>query len=237
MSNSSNPVFVPSTSPYMISSTTSSTQITVTGVITYSNPHATVAVGPSDNDHERETRTKSAETIWSKLNISKFIPNQFRSALDLFREALSCYQNGAFMAACIMCRNATESMLFIAINSKYDPKSNQVKLVRQNNTKSGKPIPIFYKDLIQKGQPFLGQCIKWLKQDLDATDTEVGIIRHSGDLVAHYSEKLSNEFSGLTSSKPVELWKSEDSAFKILEKTATVLQTINDNFRQNNSIP
>jgi hypothetical protein len=34
-------------------------------------------------------------------------------ALDLFREALSCYQNGAYMATVLMCRSVTEIIVYL----------------------------------------------------------------------------------------------------------------------------
>ena len=39
---------------------------------------------------------------------------------------------------------------------------------------------------------------KWLSENLDGNDKYVGLIRHSADLVAHYSEKLTKDFDPRT---------------------------------------
>ena len=224
--------------PCVISSAPSTTSIIV--VNTYSqNASGSVSIGPSGCDSGRDSRTKEVECLWNSINITKFIPSQFRSALDLLREALSCYQNGAYMAACIMCRTATESLLYIAVNSKYDSISGEITLTPPINQKSGKPLlQVKYDKLLKDAARYLDyNAKKWLSKDLDPNDPETGIIRHSGDFVAHYSEKILVELSSIASTIPKELWKNESSTLEILKKTVLVLQTANDGYKSLNNIP
>lgn len=237
MVNNKVATFIAKGGPYVISTAPSTTSLSVLNNFIQGVSSASVTIGPSKDNSERETRTTDVQSVWDSIDIKKFIPGMFRSALDLFREALSCYQNGAYMAACIMCRTATESILYIAVNSIYDPKKNEVSFMPpvNNNTTGNSFLSIRYEDLIKKAKKYLdADAQKWLNKTPDPKDPDIGLIRHSGDLVAHYSEKVLKE---LTSTCQIELWKDAKSTLDILIKTALVIRTVNDKYKSVNGIP
>lgn len=238
MLNKNGPTFITRGGPYVISTAPSSTAISVLNIFNQVASSANISIGPSDCDSNRDDRTGKVDSVWKAIDISKFIPGQFRSVLDLFREALSCYQNGAYMASCILCRIVTESLLYIAVNSKYDPQKNELVLNPPKNKKTGKPVlQMRYEELLNGARKYLDPNVEnWLKKDMDQNNPETGLIRHSGDVVAHYAEKMLNESIALTSTRPVKFWKDETSTLEILKKTASVIQTVNDKYKSVNGI-
>lgn len=240
MVNNDVPTYEANGAPYVISSAPSTTSVSVMNTFNKNGKHNHIPIGPSECGDERNERTDSVKLVWNGLSIDKFIPGQFRSVLDLFREALSCYQNGANMASCIMCRTVTESLLYIAINSEYDKETNKVVFKPpQNRSDKRKSLKgMRYKDILKKAEKYLDDCAKrWLEEDLSSTCRESGLIRHSGDIVAHYSEKIDREVSSLTANQSIEFWKDADSTLEILKKTAIVIQMVNDRYKSVNRIP
>jgi hypothetical protein len=231
--------FVVNDGPYVISSAPSTTSVNVLNTFNPKGGGQKVSIGPSECGDERDGRTSDVNSAWGSLDISKFIPDQFRSVLDLFREALSCYQNGAYMASCIMCRTATESLLFIAINSEYDHDKKEIKFTRpQNKEKGGPKRHMTYDEILREASKYLNDNEKkWLEPELDSNDKEKGLIRHSGDIVAHYSEKISKEIISLRASQLIEFWKDKDSTLEILKKTALVIKMVNDRYKSVNINP
>ncbi|WMT45419.1 MAG: hypothetical protein RE469_04295 [Cuniculiplasma divulgatum] len=230
--------FVVNDGPYVISSAPSTTSVNVLNTFNKKGGLQQISIGPSECGNERDGRASDVNSVWKSLDISKFIPGQFRSVLDLFREALSCYQNGAYMASCIMCRTATESLLFIAINSEYDHDKREIKFMRpQNKEKGGQKGYMKYDEILREANKYLNDNEKkWLEPKLDSNGKETGLIRHSGDIVAHYSEKISEEISSLSASQLIEFWKDKDSTLEILKKTALVIKMVNDRYKSVNMI-
>ena len=231
--------FITKGGPYVFSSAPSTTSVSVMNTFNKNGEHTNILIGPSEYNEEREKRTDDVNSVWKKLSIDKFIPGQFRSVLDLFREALSCYQNGAYMASCIMCRTVTESLLYIAINSEYYIDTNKVVFMPSQKMDNGSHSRrMSYDDILEKAGKYLDDCAKrWLKKDLNPAHKETGLIRHSGDIVAHYSEKIDKEVSSLNANQSIEFWKDRASALDILNKTALAIQMVNDNYKSVNGIP
>lgn len=136
-------------------------------------------IGPTECDSEREEREKELNDVWNNL-VSSYAylktHTVLTEAIDLFRESLSCYQNGAYKATSIMCRSSTECAVYLAVtrrNFKYHKpwqiihKSDSVSIKDdkwETLVKKGKEIGILDKDII-----------KILKQ-----------IRARGNFIAHY---------------------------------------------------
>lgn len=75
-----------------------------------------VWIGPSECDEHRTAREKDLENIWNDLASARGFTETYpllAPAIDLFREALSCYQNGAYMATAIMCRASSETAVYL----------------------------------------------------------------------------------------------------------------------------
>src|SRR2546422_8951209 len=78
----------------------------------------TIWIGPTECDEMREHRTKTVESIWIRLKPDLGLHLDLGNAVDFFREAQSCYQNGAFMATALMCRSSTETAVYLALSRK-----------------------------------------------------------------------------------------------------------------------
>src|SRR5260370_19903580 len=80
---------------------------------------ASIWIGPSKCDGDGEMRTGIAERIWGDIakdpNLS-LAHLTLGGALDLFRESLSAFQNGGFMASALMSRSAAETALYLALS-------------------------------------------------------------------------------------------------------------------------
>ena len=94
-----------------------------------------------------------------------------------------------------------------------------------------------YDEILREANKYLNDNEKkWLEPKLDSNGKETGLIRHSGDIVAHYSEKISEEISSLSASQLIEFWKDKDSTLEILKKTALVIKMVNDRYKSVNMI-
>jgi len=222
--------------------TTTNTNITVLDQTKHS-VSAIINIGPQKNEgdgKEKAIRGEEVKSIIDKLKIEDFPPGRFQHAINLFREALSCYENGDYMASTIMCRASTESMLFLCIaeiEKSPDGKNFKVKLDNVRRNKKGGIMYYKYSDNLKKAKNrgYLDDDVyKWLSEDLDENDKYKGIIRHSGDLVAHYSEKLIDDIDAKKS--VVNLWIDRQKAWEIIDKTCITLKSINKNYKNKNEL-
>lgn len=207
---------------------------------------ATINIGPLKNEgnrHEKAKRGKEAKSIIDKLKIEDFSPGIFQHAINLFREALSCYENGDYMASTIMCRVSNESMLYLCvreIEKSADGKNFELKIDNMERNNKGKIKKSKYKENLKKAKKMSyldGNVYKWLYVDLHENDKDFGLIRYSGDFVAHYSEKLVKDLNLLTKSiVPVNLWVDNERAWDVIEKTCITLKSINKNYKNNNGL-
>lgn len=188
-------------------------------------------IGPSNCDSERTKREKELNTVWNKLVSSHtFLPTQliFIEAIDLYREALSCYQNGAFMATSIMCRASTECAVYLAISRKNFKYSTSWKTIHKSDTITIEKDD--WKILVKRGKD---------EKILDNRTMQIlDKIRNQGNFVAHYGSrkdktlrKLSEDILSPTSSSIQkkrnhllsELIFDKKMALNNLEWTRTVL--------------
>jgi hypothetical protein len=87
-----------------------------------------IDVGLSDCDNLRADRTNEAKCLWNKVEAKEFINGLFRPSLLFIREALSCYQNGAFLGATILCRSAIDSLLVAAVYSDFNAETCTIQI-------------------------------------------------------------------------------------------------------------
>lgn len=203
-------------------------------------------VGPKKNSEQSEEkihRTEEVKSFIQQLGIEDFPQGRFKHAIDLYREALSCYENGDFMASTIMCRISMESMIFLCnanFQKSQDGMNYQLDLDSTKRNNSGDLKNSLYSENIKvaRDEGYLNEDVcKWLSADLDPNDKEVGIIRHSGDFVAHYSEKLVKDLDlQQRSAVPVNLWIDQKRAHDILSKTCIALKSTNNNYKSINGI-
>ncbi len=202
-------------------------------------PSTFIGVGTSDCDQSRSDRTNDINGLWDKIHVKEFINGLFRPSLLFIREALSCYQNGAFLGATIMCRSTVDSLLYTSVYSSFKSEDCSIEYnFSEKQTKFHSLVDCAYKMGYLKENHF-----KWLKAELDQKDPEVGIIRYSGDLVAHYTEKIIKRQTKLHSgqSDNSSLWQesewiSKGTSYDILDKTIEILVYVNKKYKESKGI-
>lgn len=82
-------------------------------------------MGPTPCDEARESRGYDIDAVWNGILLAKAgeccLPRThllLAGGLDLFREALSCYQNSAFQASVLMCGVAIETTVYLALTRR-----------------------------------------------------------------------------------------------------------------------
>ncbi len=93
--------------------------------MTEQNKESGVWIGSTKCDEQRVSRENDNESVWSivkpMLEPGNFKPSVYgivSLSLDLLREALNCYQNGAYLAVCSTCRACVEALLYLATKLK-----------------------------------------------------------------------------------------------------------------------
>jgi hypothetical protein len=174
-------------------------------------------VGPTKCDESRERRTHEVDEIWKKL---KFNHSRLESARLLFREALSCYQNGAFMATALLCRASTEAALYLSVT-----RSKQIE--------GRTPIDLSYLD--SKYGEIL--CRALLKGIIDTKHEAIlNKIREKGNFPAHYAPIIDRKMhkvlvrlkEGHTKNETSSLWLNEADAKNVLNWAAKMLNDLNE---------
>lgn|GEM_PF-900484 len=185
-------------------------------------------IGPSKCDELRAERESRLTEVWNIIISCKRFKDMYSiivSSIDLFREALSCYQNGAFMATIIMCGVALESLL-------YDVISTIKGEVAYNEQES-----IWYFETNYEVYSLKFGCIieEAKRQGLISRklETKINKIRNLRNIVAHYSQRVKGIFPK-TSDYNRELalsikrrrWANEKTAYDTLVETAKTIRII-----------
>jgi hypothetical protein len=137
------------------------------------------------------------------------------SAFDLFRESLSCYQNGAFMASTLMCRTVTETTLYLAASRKPSQKQHPMEI---------------WLDLRNTGD--WGQIRKKALNLGILSEEDMKLlhdIRERGHFVAHYGERFDRQVRSVVSlQEGFRTWVGEKEAEGTLRDTAFIVSHIID---------
>lgn len=139
-------------------------------------------IGPTECNEERSQREKEFNEVWRKLIASDaYLKTHliFTEAIDLYREALSCYQNGAYMATSLMCRSSTECAVYLAVSRKNFKYFKPWQTIHKSDTIIMKKDD--WKILVKKGKEY-GILNKRIIQILNQ-------IRDRGNFIAHYGSR------------------------------------------------
>lgn len=162
-------------------------------------------VGPTKCDSERDRRTRFVDKVWNKASWDVGFHMDLGNAVDFFREALSCYQNGAFMATALMCRSSIQTAVYLSISRKRTDLNINMSL---DNIKD-----------------------KWLAvvnkaRNAGMINHEIeGMLKHitkKGDFAAHYCQKFDQKMAqgqGIG-----DLWISAPQAREILRQSEKILE-------------
>jgi hypothetical protein len=145
-------------------------------------------------------------------------------SLDLFREALSCYQNGAFMASILICGVALETLLYDLVSAM----KGKVKCDRGYVWSIKPGYDVYEKNFghIIGEAKRLGLLDCRLKNEIDR-------LRNLRNIVAHYAQRrwkqvLSQLKQGIEHSPSILRggWANDGDAYKVLENTASIMKDL-----------
>jgi hypothetical protein len=176
-----------------------------------------VWVGLTKCDADRKRRTKKAEQIWVEVASSPNLGSAHSilgGAIDLFREGLSCFQNGAFMASNLICRSVTETAIYLAISRKSPcPPPSTIDIDFKHIGADWGKIRHKAKDMKVLTEYDLRDLVE---------------IRKRGNFVAHYGQIFDQRI--LTPVDPrigeLRLWGNEEEAEDSLRKAAAILNKV-----------
>jgi len=164
-------------------------------------------VGPTECDDRRTRRTRTTENIWKTLKADVYLHLDLGNAVDFLREALSCYQNGAYMATALMCRASTETAAYLSLARKRSGLKISMNLDSIDDT---------WLEILSKAR----------QHGLVDRDTEkmLGHIRKKGNFAAHYGQRFDEKIAlgqGLG-----RLWITRIEAEELLRQTVRVLDRL-----------
>jgi len=183
-------------------------------------------IGPTKCDEKRILREEELTRVWKIVKEMLEEPNFINSTyyvvslpLNLLREAQNCYQNGAYLATCSMCRSSIEALLyFVASRKPVDSFKADIDLNYVN----------------KKRNEFLN---KVLEKGLLNTDDEKIIkeIWKVGDFAMHIHQIIEREQIKLATQvfqeskindDSLKGWSSRSEALKILNETAGLISKV-----------
>lgn len=194
-----------------------------------SDEESGIWIGPTKCDDERTSRQSDIDKVWDIVK-PMLQGNNFKIstysvvwvAIDLFREAMNCYQNGAYLATCSMCRVCSECLLYLSVTRRAT-SDREVVEIRE--------------DLVrEKRKVFLNSAIKDGLVNNEEESTSIQEIWDKGDFAMHIHQKLDigrREWARLVSSGHIppegsisKGWSERSEALVTMTETATVLSKI-----------
>mgnify|MGYP000667840764 CR=1 FL=1 len=183
-------------------------------------------IGPSKCDEYRLAREKDIEEIWNKLISTRGFEETyslFGSAIDLFREALSCYQNGAYMAAALMCRACIETAVYLLISRKIEWQKD-LEIVQD--------VEVNYNSIRDEWKCILCKAKMHGYID-DELEQRIGEVREFGNFVAHYGQRYDKESIRAIekiikdkNTKEIKYWINREDSLQILNTTVSLLGSL-----------
>lgn len=187
-----------------------------------------VWIGPTKCDEERLSRENDTANVWNivkpVLEGDQFMPSTYMIVslpLDLLRESLNCYQNGAYLAVSSMCRACIEALLYLSTKLKPINRMDVSEIIVEENY------------IREKRKTFLKNALD--ARLIDDVDRKIiAEIWNAGDFAVHIHQKkdqnsleminrMSKENDPYFTSKG---WSDRDEALKIITDTATLVLKI-----------
>ncbi len=173
-------------------------------------------IGPTKCDKQREARERDWENIWKILISAKGYRETYLfllPAIDLFREALSCYQNGAYMAAVSMCRASTEALVYLLATRQIEYRKGQgfVQEVKVDHSL----IESKFGKMLAKAKAKGYVNIELEKQ--------INKIRKNGNFALHYGQKYDKELVESTRHGVPEGWIDMEKTRDVLRDTSELI--------------
>ena len=177
-------------------------------------------IGLTKCDKWRERREKDIQKLVesAKFEIEKYDPTAMIALipLDYWREALSCYQNGAYMAATLMCRSATELVVYLAVTRRI------------NNPKkfSGGTIKVDY-NFVEKEWRMIIEEAKKQRIINGKLESKINKIREKGNYVAHYGQRVDKSYLKYSVSRKINGgWIGRNESLQLIKQTTNVINAV-----------
>jgi len=173
-------------------------------------------IGPTKCDEQREARERDWENIWKNLVSAKGYRETYlflMPAIDLFREALSCYQNGAYMAAVSMCRASTETLVYLLASRQIEYRKGQsfVREVKVDHSLTESKFGEMLAKAKAKG---------YVNIELEK---QINKIRKNGNFALHYGQRYDKELEESTRHGVPEGWIGMEKTRDVLRDTSELL--------------
>ena len=178
-------------------------------------------IGVTQADKWRNLRTKDTEELVKEvIDISAYDKMALISlpSLDLLREAYSCYQNGAYMGAAIMCRAVTEAVVYFSLAR------------RTNNPKefSGGRIKMDFNWIDVEWGNIVNDA-KELGVVDDKLIYRIDCIRGYGNATVHYGQYEDRAWLRMQNGRVVSAphgWVGRDKALELLHETISIFNEV-----------
>lgn len=176
-------------------------------------------IGPTKCDEYRKAREQDINNVWQELISSDGYAKAYTlltEAIDLFRESISCFQNGAFMASVLMCRSATETALYCCATREV------TKYFKDSGT-------VAAWDRIPLSNEGFGEILEKTKTkyNIDGRlEQVINEIRNKGNFVAHYGSRLDElyETHDITEITVKGSWITREQSLEVLRKSVFILK-------------
>ena len=175
-------------------------------------------IGPSNCDEKRSARERDIENVWDTLTSTKGYRETYlllAPAVDLFREALCCYQNGAYMATAIMCRACVETAIYL-LSTREIKWCDDLKMVQEAKVDLSL-IQVEWKRILREA--------KTAGYVDDEIELELKRIREAGNFAAHYGQRFDKEIKNMQAEKPMG-WITRENALQMLTETVNTLRAL-----------
>lgn len=182
-------------------------------------------IGTTKCDNERRKREKDIDKIVQNANfdLTNYDPSAVVALkpLDYWREALSCYQNGAYMACSLMCRCITELVVYMAVTRRDNIPKNfrcgSVKVDFNFIEKRWGDILCFAKEQgIVKGN----------------LERRINKIREKGNYVAHFGSIVDKSYLCASNREVKGRWLRKEEAHQHLEQAVKIIHDVLKNLAE-----
>ncbi len=185
-----------------------------------------VIIGMTKCDKDRESRERDIENITKRSNIElkKYDPTAIVAlpSLDYWQEALSCYQNGAYMASALMCRCATEWVVYCAITRRENIPKNF----------TGGTIKIDFAFVDKKW----GDILAFAKEYgiiNGKLENKINKIREKGNYVAHHGPIIDKSYQNFSKNIKIKAdWIGKKDCLQIINHTIEIINTVLKNLAE-----
>lgn len=176
-------------------------------------------IGLTPSDAERYDREQEVKRLWTKRekpDLLRKTDTILGDSFYLVREAMSCYQNGAYLATAIMCRTALETSVYFSLTRR--PVNLRI------GRRDWKAVNSDFSLRSKRDWEFLLGEAKRVGFVDEHMASDIGHVREVGNFVAHYGQRVDRSvWVSLKGRTRVRSWVRRKEALEVLDLTVKVL--------------